>query len=184
MMVGGCAAAQDHPAYDTPYDYRLAGTNAVSDRPIKIGKPYVVKGVTYVPADDRDYDEVGLADWYGPESGGRTASGEAFRPDGITAAHTTLPMPSYVEVTALDTGRTILVRINDRGPFTTGRIIDLSRGAAKLLGLRHSSPVRVLRVDPSEDDKERLRAGEPAGERRPASAADLANLRERYDEER
>ena len=96
-----------------------------------------MRGTTYTPAADAAYDRVGYATWYGPESGNQTANGERFRPDGITAAHTTLPLPTYVEVTALDTGRRIVVRVNDRGPFAGGsRIIDLSRGAAEQLGVR------------------------------------------------
>ena len=96
-------------------DYR-----PVSDVPVRIGQPYTVRGTTYTPAADAGYDRVGYASWYGPESGDQTANGERFRPDGITAAHTTLPLPTYVEVTALDTGRRIVVRVNDRGPFAGG----------------------------------------------------------------
>jgi hypothetical protein len=103
----------------------------VSDVPVRVGKPYAVRGTTYVPAADPSYDMLGYASWYGSESGNQTANGERFRPKAVSAAHTTLPLPSYVEVTSLDSGRTILVRVNDRGPFAgRGRIIDLSRGAA------------------------------------------------------
>lgn len=131
----------------------------VSDVPVKIGRPYAVRGTTYVPAADPTYDMLGFASWYGHESGNMTANGERFRPSAITAAHTTLPLPSYVEVSALETGRTILVRINDRGPFAGGgRIVDLSAGAAALLGIRRQghAPVRVRRVDPPEKDRARL----------------------------
>lgn len=158
-----------------------SGVRAVSDTPLRIGKPYQVKGVLYTPADRRDYDEVGYASWYGSESGNRTANGEAFRPAGISAAHTTLPLPSYVEVTALDSGRTILLRVNDRGPFARGRIIDLSRGAATLLGIKAQghAAVRVRRVDPPEKDRKRLRAGKAAAERPKASERTLETLRAR-----
>ena len=88
---------------------------------------------------------LGYASWYGNKSGNRSANGEKFRPKAVTAAHTTLPLPSYVEVTSLDTGRTILVRVNDRGPFARGRVIDLSRGAAKQLGAR-AAGTRAVRV--------------------------------------
>src|SRR4051794_7499084 len=109
----------------------------VSDTPVRIGRPYSVRGQTFVPTADPNYDMLGYASWYGPESGGKTANGERFRPDWITAAHTTLPLPTYVEVTSLQTGRRIVVRINDRGPFIKGpRIIDLSRGAAAQLGVK------------------------------------------------
>lgn len=151
----------------------------VSDMPVRIGKPYTVRGTTYVPADQPGYDLVGYASWYGSESGNRTANGERFRPGWITAAHTSLPLPAYVEVTALDTGRTILVRINDRGPFSRGRIIDLSRGAAEQLGVRAQGQVsvRVRRVEPSEDDRARLRRGQPARALPPVPEPILRNLR-------
>lgn len=105
----------------------------------------------------RDHDETGMASWYGEElRGNRTASGERFDPDGISAAHRTLPMQSYVEVTSLDTGRSVLVRINDRGPYHSNRIIDLSLGAARQLGMtgHGSHRVRVRPVDTSDDDKQ------------------------------
>ncbi|HMI18060.1 MAG TPA: septal ring lytic transglycosylase RlpA family protein [Sphingomonas sp.] len=152
----------------------------VSDVPVRIGKPYTVRGTTFVPAADATYDMLGYASWYGPESGGRTANGERFRPDWITAAHTTLPLPTYVEVTALATGRRIIVRINDRGPFIKGpRIIDLSRGAAAQLGIKAigTAPVRVRAIDPSEQDRERLRHGKPARDLPPVSPDVLRNLR-------
>jgi rare lipoprotein A len=153
----------------------------VSDTPVKIGKPYTVRGIRYTPAADPTYDAVGFASWYGNESGNQTANGERFRPKAITGAHTTLPLPSYVEVTALETGRTILLRVNDRGPFSRGRILDLSRGAAEQLGIRTEgyAAVRVRRVEPPEEDRARLRKGKAAPERRRASPTELANLRER-----
>ncbi len=161
------------------------GYRPVSDTPVKIGRPYTVRGVTYVPHVDPGYDAVGYASWYGDESGNMTANGEKYRPDGISAAHKTLPLPSYVEVTSLQTGRTILVRVNDRGPFARGRIIDLSRGAAELLGIRRagSAPVRVRVVNPPEEDKERLREGDPARTRPSASPQTLTWLRERLARE-
>lgn len=158
-----------------------ASYQPVSDSPVRIGPPYKVRGVTYVPANQPDYDQVGYASWYGHESGNRTARGEKFRPDWISAAHPTLPLPSYVEVTNLATGRTALVRINDRGPFAQGRIIDLSRGAARLLGVDRQSPatVRVRRVDPPEKDRQRLRKGKPARESAPLSGEALSVQRSR-----
>ena len=151
----------------------------VRDFPVKIGRPYVVRGVTYVPAADPAYDVLGYASWYGSESGNRSANGEKFRPKAVTAAHTTLPLPSYVEVTSLDTGRTIVVRINDRGPFARGRVIDLSRGAAEQLGVRAQgrAAVRVRMVSPPERDRERLREGKQARDRPRVDETTLANLR-------
>ena len=152
----------------------------VSDTPVRIGRPYTVRGQTFVPAADPTYDMLGYATWYGPESGGKTANGERFRPDWITAAHTTLPLPTYVEVTALQTGRRIIARINDRGPFIKGpRIIDLSRGAAAQLGIKAIglAAVRVRAIDPSERDRERLRHGKSAAELEPVPEPVLQNLR-------
>lgn len=154
----------------------------VSDTPVRIGKPYTVQGTTYVPAAAPDYDAVGYASWYGSESGNRTANGEKFQPGWFTAAHTTLPLPTYVEVTALDTGRRIIVRVNDRGPFAgRGRIIDLSRGAAERLGIaaKGHAPVRVRRAEPSEKDRKRLRQGKPAKALAPLSQRELERLRAR-----
>jgi len=157
------------------------GFRPVSDTPVRIGQPYTVRGTTFTPAADPPYDRVGYATWYGPESGNQTANGERFEPDWISAAHTTLPLPSYVEVTALDTGRRIVVRINDRGPFARGRLIDLSRGAADELGVRAQgvAPVRVRVVEPSEKDRKRLREGKPARELAPVPERDLEGLRAR-----
>lgn len=160
-----------------------AGGNfrSVTDTPVRIGPAYTVRGTTYVPAAAPAYDAVGYASWYGSESGNRTANGEQFRPGWITAAHTTLPLPTYVEVTALDTGRRIIVRVNDRGPFALGRVIDLSRGAAEQLGMKVQghAPVRVRRVEPSDKDRERLRKGKAAARLEPLSGQELQRLRAR-----
>ena len=160
-----------------------AGGNfrAVSDTPVRIGPAYAVRGTTYVPAAAPGYDAVGYASWYGNESGNRTANGEQFRPGWVTAAHTTLPLPTYVEVTALDSGRRIIVRVNDRGPFAQGRIIDLSRAAAEELGIKAQghAAVRVRRVEPSEKDRKRLRDGKPAASLPPVSGRELQGLRAR-----
>jgi rare lipoprotein A len=100
----------------------------------KIGKPYVINGQTYMPGHDPGYDSRGVASWYGHAfHGQKTANGEYFDMNALTAAHKTLPLPSYAYVTNLKNGRTILVRINDRGPYKPGRIIDLSRAAARAL---------------------------------------------------
>lgn len=121
---------------------------------VKIGTPYVVMGQRYVPVDDRTYDEKGIASWYGPTFHSKpTANGEIYNQDDVTAAHKTLPMPSWVEVTNLDNGRQLVVRVNDRGPFVDGRIIDLSRRSAQLLGVDRVglANVRVRRVYPPQD---------------------------------
>ncbi len=112
----------------------------------KVGKPYQIQGVWYYPAEDYDYDETGIASWYGPDFHGKyTANGEVFDQNEVTAAHRTLPMPCYVRVTNLENGRSLVVRVNDRGPFAHSRILDLSRRAAQLLGIegRGTAKVRV-----------------------------------------
>lgn len=155
----------------------------VSDTPVRIGPPYKVRGVTYTPAADPGYDMLGYATWYGNESGNQTANGERFRPGWYTAAHKTLPLPTYVEVTSLDTGRRVVVRVNDRGPFgDSARIIDLSQGAAELLGMRAKgkAAVRVRVVQPSERDRAALRKGEAARELPPVAASTLASLQAQF----
>lgn len=110
----------------------------------KIGQPYQIDGTWYYPAEQWDYDETGIASWYGEAFHGKyTANNEVFDLNGLTAAHRTLPMPSVVEVTNLENGRTLNVRVNDRGPFARGRIIDLSRRAAQLLGFEGSGTAKV-----------------------------------------
>lgn len=110
----------------------------------KVGEPYRVNGVYYRPAVDYGYRQVGVASWYGPKFHGRsTANGEIFDMNALTAAHRTLPLPSFVRVTNLRNGRMLVLRINDRGPFVNDRIIDLSRRAAQLLGFRNRGTVRV-----------------------------------------
>lgn len=107
-------------------------------------KPYKVNGKTYYPmASAAGYSERGIASWYGSESGDKTAMGTRFRPQGISAAHKTLPLPCKVRVTNLHNGRSIDVVVNDRGPFKKNRLIDLSHGAAKKLGLKGMAEVRV-----------------------------------------
>jgi len=121
-----------------------AGTNLQADARYKIGDPYQVEGKWYYPERDLTYDETGIGSWYGDEFAGRpTANGEIFDPSIVSAAHKTLPMPSVVRVTNLDNGKSIVVRINDRGPFVTGRIIDLSREAARLIGYKDKGIARV-----------------------------------------
>lgn len=110
----------------------------------KVGDPYQVAGVWYVPREQPHYDETGVASWYGDQFHMQpTANGEIFDMNAISAAHTTLPLPSIVEVTNLDNGRKIQVRVNDRGPFVAGRVIDLSRAAAQELGYDRQGLARV-----------------------------------------
>lgn len=109
-----------------------------------IGKPYKVGGKWYTPKLDEDYDKTGLASWYGPGFHGQsTANGETFDQNALTAAHPTLPLPSYVRVTVLKSGKSAVLRVNDRGPFHRGRIIDVSKGAAKKLGMVRAGSAKV-----------------------------------------
>jgi len=116
----------------------------------KVGQPYKVAGVWYYPREQPDYDETGLASWYGPDFHGKpTANGEIYDMNALTAAHKTLPMPVNVRVTNLENGRSIVLKVNDRGPFVNGRIIDVSRRGAQLLGFSGAgtAPVRVQILD-------------------------------------
>jgi rare lipoprotein A len=133
-----------------------------------------------VSAEPQRYEAIGHASWYGDElKGKKTANGERFHPDGVTAAHRTLPFQSHVEVTSLDTGRTIIVRINDRGPYHNNRIIDLSHGAARQLGMvgHGARLVRVRRVEPNASEKLALRSGRAAPVRAAVNGRILAQLR-------
>ncbi len=133
LLLAACA--------DTAED-RMRGPDGAGS--YKIGKPYQVAGVWYYPKVDYDYDEIGIASWYGhPFHGRYTANGEIFDEDAISAAHTTLPLPSLVRVTNLDNDRALIVRVNDRGPFVAGRIIDLSKAAAEELGFKGNGIARV-----------------------------------------
>jgi rare lipoprotein A len=113
----------------------------------RVGKPYVVAGQTFVPQENRRYSAEGLASWYGNDFHGRlTANGEVFDMDGISAAHPTLPMPCYARVTNLANRRSIVVRVNDRGPYQANRLIDVSVRTAQLLGF-HANGVARVRVE-------------------------------------
>jgi len=110
----------------------------------KIGEPYQIQGTWYYPAEDYQYDESGIASWYGAQfHGRRTANGETYDMNALTAAHRTLPLPSYVRVTNLENGRGLILKVNDRGPFARGRIIDISRRGSQLLGFHDSGTARV-----------------------------------------
>jgi rare lipoprotein A len=137
LILAGCASSAPD---------RLGSSAGRGIGNYRVGAPYEIKGVWYYPAVDYNYDRTGVASWYGEEFEGRlTANGEIFDLNGMTAAHTTLPMPSIVQVTNLANGRSIRLRVNDRGPFVDGRLIDVSRRAAQLLGFetRGTALVRV-----------------------------------------
>ena len=144
-----------------------------ADYPIVLGKPFVVDGVTYTPADTQNYDVVGWA-------ATATAVGH-----GISASHRTLPLPSYAEITALDTGRTILVRFDRRGPMTGRLLTELSPEAAGQLGIigQARAAVRVRRVNPPEPERGVLRSGNPAPVRMETPPALRAVLRRKLEQQ-
>ena len=119
-------------------------TNTANAGNFKIGKPYTVMGQSYTPKETYSYSERGIASWYGPGfHGNRTASGETYDKYAYTAAHRTLQMPSLVRVTNLDNGKSVVVRVNDRGPFAKGRVIDISRRAAEAIGMIGTGTAKV-----------------------------------------
>lgn len=151
LLVAACAS-QPKPQVAAPKPVPQPSRPGVPG--VKIGNPYEVFGVRYVPEDDRSYDRQGIASWYGPTFHAKpTANGEIYNQDDVTAAHKTLPLPSWVEVHNLDNDRKLVVRINDRGPFVDGRIIDLSKRSAEILGVDRPglARVRVKRVFPEGD---------------------------------
>ena len=136
--LAACATVQ--PKYAT----RGGSATAPAPGGYKVGQPYQVAGIWYVPKEQPNYDETGIASWYGDAFQMKaTANGETFDMNQFSAAHTTLPLPSIVEVTNLDNGKTLRVRVNDRGPFVDNRIIDLSRAAAQELGYDRKGLARV-----------------------------------------
>ena len=136
---------------------KIARENAAPDQGgYKVGKPYKIGKVWYYPSVNYQYQETGIASWYGPKfHGNKTANGERFDQNSISAAHRTLPLPSMVRVTNLENGRAIRVLVNDRGPFAHGRIIDLSKRAAQLLGFVGKGTAKV-RVEVIADESRRL----------------------------
>lgn len=109
-----------------------------------VGKPYQIRGKTYVPKEDPTYDKTGLASWYGSAFHGRkTANGEIYDTSHLSAAHPTFPLPSYARVTNVETGSSVIVRVNDRGPFHAGRIIDVSEKTADLLDMKRTGTAKV-----------------------------------------
>ena len=142
LLLGGCAqtALVSHAAKEL-----IRGTDPIDQTgTYKVGSPYQIEGVWYYPAEEPDYGETGIASWYGvPFHGKRTANGAIYDMNALTAAHRTLPMPFHVRVTNLDNGRSLVLTINDRGPYARGRIIDVSRRAAQLLGFQKKGTALV-----------------------------------------
>lgn len=146
MGLSACAEGQyfSHVAKSMPGGTFSQGNNAAQAGTFKVGKPYQVMGQTYVPTETYTFEETGIASWYGPGfHGKRTASGEVFDTNELSAAHRTLQMPSFVRVTNMENGRSIIVRVNDRGPFSKARVIDVSSRAADLLQMKGNGTARV-----------------------------------------
>ncbi|GAB5347546.1 SPOR domain-containing protein [Alteriqipengyuania sp. 357] len=162
----GLAPATDYYAVDRAVPTPAAATiGPQADYPQVLGEPFVVDGQTFTPEDVLSYDAVGYATLDMTDAGG------------VTVSHKTLPLPSYVELTALDTGRTILARAERRGPMTASRVVGLSQSAAQELGVREGAPVRIRRVNPPEYERAALRSGKPAGNRLDTPDTLLAVLR-------
>ena len=139
LSLIGCTSNNTIPSYKNNKNPFFGGS-------YKIGDPYLVDGKVYYPSENNDYDEVGVASWYGKKFHKRlTANGETFDMFKISAAHKTLPLPSIVKVINLENNKSIILRVNDRGPFAKDRIIDLSMRAAERLGFKEqgTSKVRV-----------------------------------------
>jgi rare lipoprotein A len=148
---GGLGATVKRGAF-TSSEYGVAVSPRVTSNPnppkgggrYQVGKPYTVRGKVYVPAHQPDYVATGEASWYGADfHGRRTANGEIFSANAITGAHPTLPLPSYVRVTNQANGRSVMVRVNDRGPYMPGRIMDLSHRAASMLGYVNNGHAQI-----------------------------------------
>ncbi len=165
--VSGCTTAElaiDFAKKQKNKEKQAEAQQIVANPHYKIGNPYQIDGIWYYPDRDLTYDKTGIASWYGDEFGGKmTANGEIFDPALVSAAHKTLPMPSVVRVTNLDNGKSLVVRVNDRGPYVSGRIIDMSREGARLLGFKDQGIARVrvkLLVEQSLRLEELARNGE------------------------
>ena len=152
LLAGASLAGCVTPRYPSHAGGPGTGAPDPGQGGYKVGAPYQVAGIWYVPKEDPTYDQTGTASWYGDAFHQKaTANGEIFDMNAVSAAHTTLPMPSMVEVTNLDNGQKLVVRVNDRGPFIGDRIIDLSREAARQLGYDRAglAHVRVRYVGPA-----------------------------------
>src|SRR6266850_1495070 len=180
VVLGNCAssskfASRVDPKYgvsSSPRVVALGDPVPKGGGTYRVGKPYTVAGRVYVPEEDTGYREEGMASWYGNDFHGRlTANGEVFDMASLTAAHPTLPMPSYARVTNLSNGKSLIVRVNDRGPYHGNRLIDVSNRAAELLEFKDNGVARVqieyVARAPLEGSDDRqlmatLRTGEPA----------------------
>jgi rare lipoprotein A len=179
LVLANCASGSLSSRVDPKYGVSSSPRVVAFGEPVpkgggtyRVGKPYTVAGRVYVPEEDVNYREEGLASWYGDDFHGRlTANGEVFDMASLSAAHPTLPMPCYARVTNLSNGKSVIVRVNDRGPYHGNRVMDVSSRAAELLEFKGNGVARV-RVEyvgraPLEGSDDRqlmatLRTGVPA----------------------
>jgi peptidoglycan lytic transglycosylase len=179
VVLANCSSSGQFSRVDPKYGVSTSPRVVAFGEPVpkgggtyRVGKPYTVGGRIYVPEENVNYREEGLASWYGDDFHGRlTANGEVFDMASLTAAHPTLPMPCYARVTNLGNGKSVIVRVNDRGPYAGNRLIDVSNRAAELLEFKGFGVARV-RVEyvgraplDGSDDRQlvaTLRTGEPA----------------------
>lgn len=152
-LLAACSSMPENPFRSSTDPLTVTRTSGY-----KVGEPYQINGIWYYPNEDYSYDETGIASWYGPGfHAQRTANGEVFDQNELTAAHPTLPMPTLARVTNLDNGRSVVLRINDRGPFSGGRLIDVSRRASQLLGFEKQGTAKV-RVQVLADESKAIAA--------------------------
>src|SRR3954462_1017998 len=169
LLAAACTTTAPPPPPPQPEDHTVAVPPSAGV--YKVGQPYQVDNVWYYPREQPDYDETGIASWYGPTFyGHHTANGEMYDGSTLTAAHKTLPMPVNVRVTNLENGKSLVVRVNDRGPYARGRIIDLSKRAAELLDVVQTGTARVRVTYLSRAD---LNGGPPPSETPPEIASAL-----------
>jgi len=176
LALAGCAELQflshaakevaNEPAATPPSSGAAAGNGSH----YKVGNPYQIKGIWYYPKVDYAYVEEGIASWYGPNFHGKqTANGAIFDMNKVSAAHRTLPLPSIVRITNLENGRSLRVKVNDRGPYAKNRIIDVSRRTAQLLGFERKGTA-LVRVEIIEDDSRQLALAMQNGGQVPAGS--------------
>lgn len=142
LVLTGCSTGKE------PVEYKTLTEEVTAIKAeggvYKVGTPYTALGQRYTPEENYNYSETGMASWYGPDfHKKRTANGEIYNMRAITAAHRTLPLPSIVRVTNLENGKSIIARVNDRGPYVKNRIIDLSQKGAELLGYKMQGTAKV-----------------------------------------
>ena len=150
LLLSGCASDRLNLG-----EYSQRSIFSAKGSSYKIGKPYKIRGQWYYPAEDYGYSEVGTASWYGEDFHAKyTANGEVYNMHTLTAAHRTLPLPSIVRVTNLENGRSLVLRVNDRGPFAKNRIIDISKRGAQLLGFPNKGTAKVRVEIMAEESKD------------------------------